>query len=141
MKEDVRVGRSVTIPGDELEMSFSTSGGPGGQHANKTATRVELTWNVATSRALSSHQRDRVMSRLAHRIDSAGRLRLTSDAHRSQLRNRDDVLERLKKEVAAALRPVKPRRPTKPTAAGRERRLQAKRRRSEIKRLRRDDDV
>jgi ribosome-associated protein len=137
VSEGLRVGRSVTIPEDEIELKFTPSGGPGGQHANRSATRVELTWNVVSSRALDERQRDRIRARLRHRIDSAGVLRLTSDKHRSQFRNRADVRRRLVSLVADALRPQTRRVPTTPTAASGRRRLQSKRRRSETKRLRR----
>ena len=135
--DGIPVGRNVTIPEDEIELKFSPSGGPGGQHANRSATRVELTWNVASSRALDERQRDRLRARLRHRIDSGGVLRLTSDKHRSQFQNRADVRRRLASLVADALRPRTRRVPTTPTAASGRRRLQSKRRRSEIKRLRR----
>jgi ribosome-associated protein len=137
MVEDLRVDRSLTIPGDELELSFSPSGGPGGQHANKTATRAVLSWNVEESRALGDRQRQRIRSRLKHRIDSSGTIRLASDRHRSQLRNRRDVQERLATLIADALRPPKARVPTGVTRAAKERRLSDKRRRGELKRARR----
>jgi ribosome-associated protein len=137
VNEGLRVDRNVTIPEDEIELKFTPSGGPGGQHANRSATRVELTWNVASSRALDERRRERVRARLRHRIDSAGILRLTSDKHRSQWRNRADVRRRLASLVADALRPPTRRLPTTPTAASGRRRLEAKRRRSEVKRLRR----
>lgn len=135
--EDLRVNRSLVIPGDELRLSFSTSGGPGGQHANKAATRVEVAWNVASSRALGPRQRSRILAALRTRIDSNGTLRLSSDRYRSQRRNREDVLNRLAQLVAEALKPPKPRRATAPTPAARERRLADKRRRSDVKRRRR----
>lgn len=133
----VRVGRSLVIPDDELELRFSTSGGPGGQHANKAATRVELSWNVDRSAALGPRQRDRIKRRLARRIDSSGVLRLTSDRYRSQLRNREDVTTRLSELVSDALRRERRRIGTTPTAASKERRLAEKRRRGELKRQRR----
>lgn len=133
----IQVNRSVTIPLDEIEMTYSTSGGPGGQHANKASTRAIAVWNVDESRALGPRQRQRVHGALRNRIDSAGNLRLSSDRHRSQLRNREDVLERLANLVADALRPQKQRLATKPTTAGRERRLAQKRLRSATKRDRR----
>ena len=142
MTENVRVGRSLTIPGDELELTFSASGGPGGQHANKTATRVGVEWNVATSRALGERQRQRIRHHLKNRIDSTGTLRLSSDRHRSQLQNRRDVLERLARLVSESLRPVKPRIATAPSRSAKERRLQDKSKRSALKRSRKisDDD-
>lgn len=134
---DVRVSRSLTIPGSELKLRFSPSGGPGGQHANRSSTRVELVWDVAGSRALGPRQRTRIEHRLARRIDSSGKLRLTSDAHRSQTRNREEVERRLATLVATALRPAKPRVPTGPTTTAKERRLRHKRGRGDTKKLRR----
>ncbi|CAN5677480.1 alternative ribosome rescue aminoacyl-tRNA hydrolase ArfB [soil metagenome] len=129
--------RRVAIPQDEIELSFSTSSGPGGQHANRSATRVDLQWNIERSRVLGPRQKERVRARLRHRIDSAGNLRLSSDTHRSQLRNRQEVIRRLHDLVAVAV--VVPRKRV-PTAASRgsvERRLRGKKRRSETKKMRR----
>ncbi len=133
----VRVDRWLTIPTDELELKFSPSGGPGGQHANKAATRVEVTWDVRRSKALSPARRARLERRLANRIDSAGKLRVVSDSYRSQMRNRQDAFDRLAEIVAPALRPEKKRRPTAPGMAARERRLRQKRLRAQTKSLRR----
>jgi len=133
----VRVNRDLTIPDDEIKLRFSTSGGPGGQHANRSATRVELVWNVDRSRVLSEHRRRQIRGRLRARIDSSGELRLASDEHRSQLRNRNEVERRLAALVADALEPRPRRVPTAPSRAARTRRLDAKRRRSETKRRRR----
>ncbi len=135
------VDAELTIPEDELALAFTPSGGPGGQHANKTSTRVELTWDVAGSRVLSPQQRALIQQRLRNRIDASGCLRLTSDAYRSQLRNREDVRRRLAELVARARRPDRPRRPTEPSATARRRRVEDKRRRGETKRLRRDPDL
>jgi ribosome-associated protein len=120
-----------------LEERFSTSSGPGGQHANKASTRAELTWNIESSSVLGPRQRERLRSRLANRLDSNGVLRVASEKHRSQLRNREEVRNRLAELVDRALKVERPRVKTKPTRAGKERRLQQKRRRSEIKRTRR----
>jgi ribosome-associated protein len=137
MNRAVRVNRTLTIPGDEIQLRFSTSGGPGGQHANKAATRVDLTWNVDESRALGPRQRARIKSRLGRRIDSAGNLHLSSDARRSQMRNREEVMERLARTIAQALKREKQRVTTGPTRAAKERRLKEKRRRSDLKKSRR----
>ena len=137
MSDDVRVNRSLTIPDSELEFSFSPSGGPGGQHANKVATRAEVIWNVERSTVLGPRQRERIRSKLRHRIDSNGNLRIASDAQRSQLRNREEVRRRLGQLVADALVPPKPRIRTKPSRSAVERRLQEKKRRGERKRERR----
>lgn len=133
----IRVNRSLMIPEDEIRLEFTTSGGPGGQHANKSSTRAVLIWNVETSRALGPRQRARLRGKLRHRIDSAGNLRLSSDASRSQLRNREAVRERLRSAVEAALRPEKKRIGTAPTRSSKEKRLRSKRLRSEIKKARR----
>ena len=132
----MRVNRSVTIPDDEIKMTFSTSGGPGGQHANKASTRVDITWNPAASRALGPRQKERVIGALRRRLDSTGNVRLTSDRYRSQMRNREDARERLAGLVRAALVPPKTRVGTKPTRGSKEERLRSKRKRSEIKRVR-----
>ena len=134
---------SVRVPAHELEYRASRAGGPGGQHVNTSSTRVELVWNLAATSALDETQRARVMARLGHRLDTAGSLRLVSAGSRSQLRNREAVTERLRRLVADALVPPRPRKPTRPTAAARARRLESKRRRSALKRRRRarpDDD-
>ena len=136
MSSGIRVHSSLTIPASELEVRFSASGGPGGQHANKVATRVDLSWNVRDSQVLGPRQRSQILSRLGHRIDGAGNLRLSSDGYRSQLRNREEVSQRLASLVAEALRPRKSRRATAPTKASKERRLQDKRKRSETKKAR-----
>lgn len=139
MTDDIRVNRSLTIPGTELDFTFSPSGGPGGQHANKVATRAEVVWNVERSSVLGPRQRERIRSKLRHRVDSNGNLRIASDAQRSQLRNRHEVRRRLGHLVAEALVPPKPRVRTKPTRSAVERRLQEKKRRGERKRERRAD--
>lgn len=99
-----------------------------------------MLWNVATSRSLGPRQRERLRNRLRNRIDTSGTLRLTSDRYRSQLRNREDVIERLRDLVADALRPEKHRHKTAPTKASKERRLRDKKRRAELKRARRELD-
>ena len=141
MTDDVRVSRRVTIPASELAFRFTPSGGPGGQHANRSATRAELIWNIEESSALGPRQKARVRRALGRRIDAEGNLRLVSDARRSQARNRKDVVERLALLVAGALEVPKPRVPTKPSASARDRRMRAKRRRGEVKRLRRTPPV
>ena len=98
--------------------------------------RVELTWNVAGSVALTDAQRERIMMKLPRRIDKEGVLRLVSGASRSQHQNREDVTERLRRMIAAALKQPKPRRRTKPPRAAREKRLEQKKRRSDVKKRR-----
>lgn len=130
------------VPDDELVFRASRAGGPGGQHVNTSATRVEVLWNVARSPSLSREQRDRILSRLAKRIDATGALRVVAADRRSQYQNRVTATERLRALVAAALHQAKPRRRTKPTRAAVEARLAAKRRRASVKHERRyrEDD-
>ncbi len=129
--EDLQVRPGLVIPAAELDERFSTSGGPGGQHANKTATRVELRFDIAGSSALSEHQRDRLTERFG------GEVRVVVDEERSQLRNRALARERLAGRMRNALVPVRSRRPTRPTMGSKRRRLDAKRQRGETKRDRR----
>lgn len=138
--DGVRVSRSVVIPLSELDIRFSPSGGPGGQHANRSSTRVELSWNPGESAVLGPVQKARVLERLGNRLDGAGNLRLVSDERRSQLMNRETAFERLAALVGDALIPPKPRKPTKPSRSAKEKRIQSKRRRSEVKRDRRKPD-
>jgi ribosome-associated protein len=133
---DLKVSRSLSIPMREIKLSFETSGGPGGQHANKAATRVVLEWNPGRSDALGPRQHSRIAEQLRRRMDGSGTIRITSDRYRSQTRNRDDALERLASLLREALKPRKKRLATQPSAAARERRLKQKRRRAELKRSR-----
>lgn len=135
----LRVNDQLSIPLSELRFQFTPSSGPGGQHANRSATRAELFFDVATSPSLSDAQRERVLAALKTYIDSEGTLRLVSQASRSQVRNRREVTARFQKLLAQALEPHKRRRPTRVPRAERERRLAEKRRRSEKKRRRRTD--
>ena len=129
--ESIRVTRSVSIPRSEIELRFSRSSGPGGQHAQKTESRVEAVFDVEASSALTDRQKSRVLAR------TGPVLRAVAQDERSQWRNRELAVERLVEQLRQALRVERVRRPTKPTEASRERRLEQKRRRSEIKRLRR----
>ena len=132
--ESIRVTRSVSIPRSEIELRFSRSSGPGGQHAQKTESRVEAVFDVEASAALSPAQKRRVLAK-------AGRvLRAVAQDERSQWRNRELAVERLVEALREALRVERKRVPTKPSAAARERRLDEKRRRAQTKRLRRPPD-
>jgi ribosome-associated protein len=131
------VSPDLRVPLVELEFRASRSGGPGGQHVNTSSTRVEVTWDVAGSPALSVEQRQRLLARLGSRLDGTGRLRLVSSSTRSQLRNREDVTERLREVVAQALMVPKTRKRTRPPRAAKAARLESKRRRSATKRDRR----
>lgn len=133
----LEVAFDLRLPLAELEFRASRSGGPGGQHVNTSSTRVELWWDVANSPALSEEQRRRLLERLAARLDGSGRLRLVASGSRSQLRNREEALERLREVVAAALVVPKVRKRTRPSRAAKAARLEAKRRRATVKRDRR----
>jgi ribosome-associated protein len=125
------VGRGMVIPLSEVELRTSRSSGPGGQHANVTASRVEASFDVAASSSLSDAARTRLLERLGSRVNAV------AQDERSQLRNRALAIERLRQRLADALDEPVPRRPTRPGRAARERRLQAKRSRSERKQARR----
>jgi ribosome-associated protein len=129
--ESIQVTRSVAIPVSEIELRFSRSSGPGGQHAQKTETRVEAIFDVEASAALSAVQKSRVVRK------AGSVLRAVAQDERSQARNRELAVERLVEALRQALKVQRRRRPTKPTAAARERRLDAKRRRGRTKQLRR----
>lgn len=131
------VNSRVSIPAAELEIRATRAGGPGGQHVNKTSTRVEVVWRMAESAALSEAQRERLRTVLASRLDSRGALRVVAADTRSQSRNRELALERLAGVVRAALVIPKVRRPTKPSRAAKARRVETKKRRSARKRDRR----
>lgn len=130
-EDDVRVNRAVRIPRGELEVRFRASGGPGGQHANKAATRVELTFDVEASRALRGRQKERVIERLGRVV------RVVVDDERSQLRNRALAEQRLAARLASALHVEAPRRPTRPGRGAKERWLETKKQRSQTKANRR----
>jgi ribosome-associated protein len=137
----VSLGRGVSVPESELELSAARSSGPGGQSVNTTSSKVELRWNVADSPALTEAQRARVMQRLASRLTNDGVLVLQGSEHKSQHRNRAAVLSRFRSIVGEALEPPKQRRRTRPTRGSKERRLQAKKHRGETKRLRKPPEA
>jgi ribosome-associated protein len=131
MADDLVVTRSVRIPRSELDVSFAASGGPGGQHANRSNTRVDLRFDVTASSAFSEAQRARVIERLG------GEVRVVVDDERSQTRNRALAEERLVARLQSALHVDRPRKRTKPTRGSQRRRMDAKSRRGELKRQRR----
>ena len=137
MAEVVQISKTVAIPVSELSFRFSRSRGPGGQHLNKADTRVELLFDVAHSPRLTDEQRQLLLRRLANRIDSQGVLHVVSQETRSQRRNRERAIARFRALLAQALAPRKKRVATAPSRTARERRLRKKKRRSEIKKLRR----
>ncbi|MDT0163990.1 alternative ribosome rescue aminoacyl-tRNA hydrolase ArfB [Actinotalea sp. AC32] len=136
MSADVVVGPSLVIPRAELSTRFSRSSGPGGQGVNTTDSRVELSWDVVASAVLTDTQRERLLERLGPRL-VAGVLTVVASEHREQLRNRAAAERRLAALVADGIAPpARPRRATRPTKGSTERRLAAKRHRSDTKRLR-----
>jgi ribosome-associated protein len=132
--ESIRVTRSVTLPLAEVELRFSRSSGPGGQHAQTSETRVVAVFDVESSSALTDAQKRRVVGR------AGPVLRAVAQDERSRARNRDLAIERLVEALRAALHVERRRVPTQPTAAARERRIAEKKRRGETKRLRRELD-
>ena len=136
-KKTITISRQSAIPLQELVFRFSRSGGPGGQHANRSETRVKLLFDVGRSASLSESQREQILARLGHLIDKEGVLHLNSDSTRSQHQNREEVIARLESLLREALRPRKKRRPTRPSRSARQRRLESKRRQSAKKRDRR----
>jgi ribosome-associated protein len=135
MEDPLRIGRHASVPLSEIELRTSRSSGPGGQHANVTASRVEAVFDVCASQALGEEQRQRIAARLGPLV------RAVAQDTRSQSRNRELALERLRGRLEGALAVHRPRRATRPTAASRRRRAEAKRRRGELKRLRRRPEL
>jgi ribosome-associated protein len=129
--ESIQVTSRVAIPLDEIQLRYSRSSGPGGQHAQKTETRVEALFDVEASATLTDVQKKRLTGRVGPVV------RAVAQDERSQSRNRELALERLAGAIRAGLRVERKRRPTKPSAAARERRLDEKKRRAQTKRLRR----
>jgi ribosome-associated protein len=135
MPETLHIRPGLDIPLTEVELRASRSSGPGGQHANVTASRVEAVFDVAASATLSDAQRARISARLGPRVTAS------AQDTRSQLRNRELALERLAARLAAALDVRRPRTATRPTKASKRRRLESKRQRADVKRSRRRPEV
>lgn len=133
----VQAGSRLAIPVDEIDVRASRSSGPGGQHVNTSSSRIEVVWSVRDSRVLPEDVRTQLLAQLESRLDGEGQLRVVSQAHRSQLRNREAALERLGELVRRALVVPKARKATRPTRASKEKRLGQKRRRGAVKRDRR----
>jgi ribosome-associated protein len=131
------VGGGLRIPRDEFTLTFSRSGGPGGQNVNKVSSKARLRWPVVASPSLRDDVRDRFVARNRSRITAGGDFVIASQRYRDQSRNVADCEEKLRALLAAALVPPKPRKRTRPTKAAGRRRLAAKRRRAETKQLRR----
>jgi ribosome-associated protein len=133
----LRVNEALSIPRSELDVRVSRASGAGGQHVNKTSSRVEIFWNIPGSRALSEDQRSRLKEKLASKLTTDGSIRVVASDMRSQSRNRDLAEERLADLVRRALIVPRKRRATKPTRAAKEARLESKKRHSTKKRDRR----
>lgn len=131
MEERLKVKKGCSIPMSEIEVRASRSSGPGGQHANVTASKIEASFSIADSDSLTAAQRKRLEEKFGARVTAV------SQEARSQARNREVALQRLAERIAEAITLPKPRRKTKPTRASKERRLEGKRKRSEVKRARR----
>jgi ribosome-associated protein len=130
----IPINESLSVPESELQFRFSTGGGPGGQHVNKTATRVTLLFDVANSPSLDEETRVRLLDRLASRLDRRGMLHIDVHESRSQWQNRATAVARFQRVLAEALVEQAERRPTRPTRQSREQRLDEKKRRSAVKR-------
>jgi ribosome-associated protein len=135
--DGLRVNDRVVIPRDELSARASRAGGAGGQHVTTSSTRIELVWNIATSRALSDDQRERLLTKLSSRLDGEGNVRVVASDRRSQLQNRESAEARLAELVRAALVVPKKRKATKPSRAAKQPRLDSTKKPSDNKRPRR----
>jgi len=133
----LKVTADIQIDDSELSEQFVRASGPGGQNVNKVSSAVQLRFNVSGSRALTGDVRQRLIMLAGNRMTATGELVIAAQRFRNQAQNRTDARERLAVLIRAALQPPKPRRKTKPTAASKRRRLETKKRRSEIKQTRR----
>jgi ribosome-associated protein len=136
MPTKVIITPTLSIPLSEVQYRFVRSSGPGGQHVNKTSTQVELWFDVLQSSALTEAQRQRLLHKLKNLIDSAGVLQLSGQSERSQFQNKQQVTEKFKSLLIAALRVPKPRRPTRPTKASKEKRIASKKKQAQMKKAR-----
>lgn len=138
--EPLRINARLVLPADELHVSFSRSGGPGGQNVNKVATRVQLRFSVTTSASLGDRRRVRLLGQLGKRLTTRGELIVFASSHRERARNLEEARERLASLLRSGLQVKKQRKPTKPTRASKRRRLDSKRKRGDLKRSRRAGD-
>ncbi len=136
MEDDLRVKENIIIPGNELEVAASRSGGPGGQHVNKSSTRISLRWNVQNSSALTEEQKVRVLEKLHNKLTTEGDLIIHSSESRSQQHNKQQARDRLVDEIRRALYVPKKRMATRATKSAVEKRLHKKSIRGTIKKMR-----
>ncbi|WP_320173646.1 alternative ribosome rescue aminoacyl-tRNA hydrolase ArfB [Maridesulfovibrio sp.] len=129
----ISITHTLSIPENEISFLTSRSSGPGGQHVNKTSSKVTLVFNVQDSPSLSDYQKNVLMTRLSGRINTKGELQLSCEEHCSQFRNKEEVVLRFAKLVADALKPVRERRETKVPFSAKRKRLDNKKKRSEVK--------
>ena len=132
----LRINSRLSIPLEEIEISFTRSSGPGGQHVNKTSTQAELSFDLAHSPSIAEQDRAWLLTRLATRLDSSGKLHVNSQSYRSQLRNKEAALEKLASLIGGAMERPKTRRKTKPSRSAKETRLHSKKMDGEKKRMR-----
>lgn len=135
--DDIKINDELSIPRSEIETRATRSSGAGGQHVNKTASRIEITWNIRTSRSLTDEQRERLLARLESRLSEEGEIRIVASDTRSQLRNREHAEKKLVDLISRSLAVKKRRKPTRRPRAANEARLTEKKKHSEKKRERR----
>lgn len=136
MKNDLIINQIITIPEHEIDITTSRAGGPGGQHVNKTNTKITLTWNPKTSSALTEEQKERIITKLSNQLSTEGALVIHNATTRSQLQNKQQAFAALSKKIREALHIPKKRMQTKITTHIKEKRLKKKKERSDIKKLR-----
>lgn len=139
--DTLQINASLSIPMSEIDFRFATSGGPGGQHVNRSNTQAELLFDVANSPSLDDDQRRKIYRQLGNRITKEGVLQVVSQSTRSQKQNRDDAIHRFANLLREALKTRRRRRRTRPTRASKERRLKEKKRRSDIKQKRKKPEL
>lgn len=137
--DDIIINDRIVIPVSELEISFSRSSGPGGQHVNKTSSQAELVFDLANSPSIPEEDKAWLLERLSHRLDSVGRIRLTSQESRSQRQNKGKVVEKLRELLIHGLRRPKARKATKPSRSSVARRLDSKKKHGDLKKMRKKD--
>jgi ribosome-associated protein len=135
-EHSLRINSRLSIPMDEIEIAFTRSSGPGGQHVNKTSTQAELSFDLEHSSSIPEQDRAWLLTKLATRLDSSGKLHVNSQSYRSQLRNKEAALEKLASLISGAMERPKSRKKTKPSRTAKETRLHSKKLAGEKKRMR-----